>query len=227
MDNHVFFQCFDKHNFHELNNIDVDILYNAVKFYKDNFINNDNKDAVFFDVGSNAGSFLKVLNHFNIKDNIHCFEPHPVLQEFTKFVYPHVNMNNYCLGNMDGQIDIYIPQHSVGLSSVINRPTFSSLNQEIYKINVGCKKLDTYCKENNIDTIDFIKIDVEGSEKYVFEGAVELLKNNKIKCGIFEIGQALYDANTNEDEIVNMLISYGYNIHKDISTNDYVFYLSY
>lgn len=42
-------------------------------------------------------------------------------------------MNNYCLGNTDGSIDIYIPQWSVGLSSVINRPVFSQLNQEIKK----------------------------------------------------------------------------------------------
>jgi FkbM family methyltransferase len=134
-------------------------------------------------------------------------------------------MNNYCLGNINGNIDIYIPQWSVGLSSIINRPVFSNLNQEINKINVECKTLDTYCKENKIDMIDFVKIDVEGAEKCIFEGAIELLHNKKIKCGIFEIGQTLYDANTHENEICDMLMRYGYMINKNISNADYVFYL--
>ena len=91
-------------------------------------------------------------------------------------------MNEYCVGNIDGQINIYIPTLSVGLSSIINRPIFSNLNQ---KINVECKKLDTYCKENNINEIVFLKIDVEGTEKNIFEADLEILKDRKIKCGIF------------------------------------------
>jgi len=217
-----FTQCFDKHNFEELNNIDVNVLYNSLLFYKNKF---SNMDGVFFDIGTNAGSFVKVLQYFNVTNNIHCFEPHPVIHEKTKSVYPYITMNNYCLGNTDGNIDIYIPQWSVGLSSVINRPVFSQLNQEINKLNVKCKKLDTYCKENNIDVIDFVKIDVEGAEKYIFEGANELLKNNKIKCGLFEVGDTLHDAGTNEIEICDILEKYGYIINKDVVESNYLFYL--
>ena len=217
-----FTQCFDKNNFEELNNVDVNTLYDSLLFYKNKF---SNMNGVFFDIGTNAGSFVKVLQYFNVTSNIHCFEPHPVINEKTKSVYPYVTMNSYCLGNTDGNIDIYIPQWSVGLSSVINRPVFSQLNQEINKLNVKCKKLDTYCKENNIDSIDFVKIDVEGAEKYIFEGATELLKNNKIKCGLFEVGPTLHDANTNETEICEILEKYGYIINKDIVESNYLFYL--
>lgn len=222
MDISPFLQCFDKHNFEELNNLDINILYDALFFYKNKF---SNSNGPIFDIGCNAGSFVKVLQQFNIQSNIHCFEPHPVIHEKTKTVYPYIHMNNYCLGNINGNIDIYIPQWSVGLSSIINRPVFSNINQEINKINVECKTLDTYCKENKIDMIDFVKIDVEGAEKCIFEGAIELLQKKKIKCGIFEVGQTLYDANTHENEICDMLMSYGYMINKNISKNDYVFYL--
>jgi hypothetical protein len=51
-------ECFDKHNFEELNNIDTSMLSNAVMFYQNNFTN---ENGAFFDVGSNAGSFIKVL----------------------------------------------------------------------------------------------------------------------------------------------------------------------
>lgn len=36
-----FTQCFDKHNFEELNNIDVNVLYNSLLFYKNKFLNMD------------------------------------------------------------------------------------------------------------------------------------------------------------------------------------------
>ena len=76
-----FNKCFDKHNFNELNNLDINILYNTILHYKNIYKNNP---KTIFDVGCNAGSLIKVLNHLNIKENIYCFEPHPYLSNYTK-----------------------------------------------------------------------------------------------------------------------------------------------
>jgi hypothetical protein len=46
-----------------------------------------------------------------------------------------------------------------------------------------------------------------------------------IKSGIFEVGQTLTDAGTTAEEIVELLQSYGYIIHKNFSSTDYVFTL--
>jgi len=224
MDITPFQQCYDKHNFEELNDIDANVLRTAMHFFKGKYA--IDKNSVFFDVGTNAGSFVKILKEFQIEQNIHCFEPHPVLHKATKDLYPHIIMNNYCLSDVDGFVDIHIPNHSVALSSIIKRPLFSNLNQPIYTINVECKKIDTYCKENNIDEIDFMKIDVEGAEKHVFEGALSMLENKKIKCGMFEVvEQALKDANTSEPELCEILYKYGYCIEKTLLRDDYVFFL--
>jgi FkbM family methyltransferase len=134
-------------------------------------------------------------------------------------------MNEYCIGNMNGYIDIHIPMHSVGLSSVIRRPVFEQLNQEIVTLNVKCQTLDSYCAENDISSIDFIKIDVEGAEKLVFDGSKNMLSNKKIKAGIFEVGSTLTDAGTSADEICSILQGYGYNIVKTLSPNDYYFHV--
>ena len=217
-----FSECFDKHCFDELNNIDVHMLRNSFSFYLNKFACDN---PVIFDVGTNAGSFIKVLEGFGIRQNVHCFEPHPVISNKTKEVYPFINMNEYCLGNADGNINIYIPKWSVGLSSIINRPVFSKLNQPIYNLDVKCEKLDTYCEINNISKIDFIKIDVEGGEKTIFEGATKMLENKKIMCGVFEIGETLKDANTNETEIIDLLHKYGYAINTTFDNSNYMFYL--
>jgi FkbM family methyltransferase len=216
-------RCFEKHSFQELNDIDIYILQ-KILFHFTNFRQSLNTESVFFDVGTNAGSFLKVLDIFAFS-NVHCFEPHPILSAKTKEVYPHIVMNNYCLGSSNGFIDIYIPSMSVGLSSIVRRPVFDRLNQVITKLNVKCQTLDSYCEEHAIDQIDFIKIDVEGAEKTVFEGAKRLLQEKRIKAGVFEIGETLKDAGTSTDEVCALIESYGYVIEKHFSENDYVFSL--
>ena len=216
-------RCFEKDSFEVLNNIDYHMLDRAFTFYNNSFL--WNSDSVYFDVGCNAGSFVKLLKNKGITTNVHCFEPHPVISKKTKEVYPYIVMNECCLSNLNGMIDIYIPMWSSGLPSVINRPVFKQLNQEITKLNVRTTTIDSYCLENNIKNIDFIKIDVEGAEKLVLEGAYNMLKNRKIKCGIFEIGSTLEDAGTSADEICNFLKNFGYKLNKQISYSDILFYL--
>lgn len=218
-----FNKCFDKHSFLEMNKCDYDVFIRAIDFFSRTHKLTD--ELVFFDIGCNCGSFIKLLQSKGIKSNIHCFEPHPILSKKVKEFYPFVNMNEYCISNTDGTVDIIFPQYSIGLSSIINRPVFSELNQNLVSLNVKSEKLDTYCDNNKIDKIDFIKIDVEGAEKLVFEGAKDLLSKQKIKAGIFEIGQTLKDAGTNETEICNMLRNYGYDIITNISKSDFYFYI--
>jgi len=47
---------------------------------------------------------------------------------------------------------------------------------------------DNFLKENNIDFVDFLKIDVEGAEYEVLKGFEESIKNGKIKAIQFEYG---------------------------------------
>jgi len=218
-----FHECFDKHSFQELNTIDLSILSRAISFYTTRY---QNPNPIFFDVGTNAGSFVNALQQVGITSNIHCFEPHPVISVKTKETYPYVNMNHHCLGNMNGMIDIYIPKWSVGLSSIVNRPVFSTLNQEIDVLNIKCETIDTYCERNHIEEIGFIKIDIEGAEKTVLEGATRMLYQNKIQCGIFEVGQTLTDAQTSEQEIISFLKQYKYVVDTNFDQANYLFYLS-
>ena len=216
-------RCFEKHPFEELNSIDYNMLYTTVKLYLTKFPSTGKH--IFFDIGCNAGSFVRVLKDIGITQYIHCFEPHPVLSQKVIELYPHVIMNKFCIGSSNDNIDIHIPMHSVGLSSIINRPVFSKLGQEIAVVNVKCQTIDAYCAEHNIDTIDFIKIDVEGAEKHVFMGASVMLAAKKIKSGIFEVGQTLIDAGTSAEELCTLLESYGYTIIKNISSSDYFFHI--
>lgn len=215
-------RCFEKHSFHELNNIDKISLSQAVGKV---LLKDRPQHPVFFDVGTNAGSFIAAVKEFNIPYTAHCFEPHPILAQTVKSKYPNIILNECCVSNTSGDIIIHIRMWSCGISSIINRPVFAGLNQEIVKYNTKSVTLDEYCRSNNIDTIDFIKVDVEGAEKMVFDGAKELLAQKRIKAGIFEIGQTLVDAGTTTEELCTLIKSYGYTLDTSVSQNDIMFYL--
>jgi FkbM family methyltransferase len=215
-------KCFDQHSLQELNNLDTDKFVHILNLFQGKFTVSDN--SIFFDVGCNAGSFVKILKSKFGDKMIHCFEPHPVLSKVVKGLYSDIKMNEICVSNYNGDIIIYVPTLSVGISSIIRRPVFDKLNQEIMVLNTKCTTLDTYCELNNINEIDFIKIDVEGAEKVVFEGAKSLLSSKKIKAGMFEVGQTLLDAGTSTEEVCQLIESFGYTIEK-VYESDYFFYL--
>ncbi len=215
-------RCFERHSFQELNDIDVEKLTTIFDKYRTTF--GVREDSVIVDVGSNAGSFVKVLDRAGIHQNIHCFEPHPILSKRVKELYPYVTMNESCLAKYNGFIDIHIPMFSIGLSSIIKRPVFDSLQQEVMKVNVPAETFDNYCYRNNISLVDFMKIDVEGAEMMVLEGAHHMLSSGRIRSGMFEVGATLTDAGTSTEEVCRLIKSYGYSLDTDSYESDVYFY---
>ena len=72
-----------------------------------------------------------------------------------------------------------------------------------------CETLDSFVKNYNLNKIDFIKIDVEGHELNVLEGAVTTLKKFKPSM-LIEIEQRHH--NKNIDHIFSFISSFGYEI---------------
>lgn len=89
---------------------------------------------------------------------------------------------------------------------------------------VPTNTLDSFAKERNISHIDFLKIDVEGVEKYVFRGAKRLLNEKRIRIISFEVSQApLEGTNSTAKELFDTLESYGYISYEfDPQTNTFL-----
>jgi len=86
----------------------------------------------------------------------------------------NVTSNNLAVGETKGKIDIY-------LSDI---DTSGSLKLRGYKKNFEVQKtevirLDDYFEQNNIQKLDFIKIDIEGAELGAFKGCVNILNQFK------------------------------------------------
>lgn len=183
-------------------------------------------NAPFFDIGCNAGSFVRVLQGYRITEQVHCFEPHPVLSAKTKETFPHITMNEMCVSNRSGPAEINLPMLSCSIGSLIDRPVFKNLpGQVVVKHPVQCITLDEYCAGRGIDWIEFMKIDVEGAEKMVLDGAASLLSARRIGGGVFEVGSTLTDAGTSAEEICALLEGYGYVVDTTADKSNYLFYL--
>ena len=230
-DNDIFFKdIFRRHSFEYMNNMDISIMSSILNYHKKIFDMTEND--IVFDVGTNCGSFVKALLKLQITKNIHCFEPHPVLSKITRDLYKHIIMNKVCLSNNNNNVIVNFPQTSLGISSIINRSLFKDKKcnsiDKVKKLECQSLTIDYYCNINNINFINFIKIDVEGAEKMVLEGAKNMLEQKKIKGGMIEIIESqLKEAETSSEEIEYILKNYGYNIIKTLSKNDWYFHIEY
>lgn len=136
------------------------------------------KNATAIDVGANIGLYTYSLS--NKFKNVISFEPiaslyKNLLRSFKSF--DNVEIHNAALSDRDGEETLFIPERFHAWSTLEkDNPMLNvaSKEQKIIEVKITLKRLDDY-KLNNIS---FIKIDVEGHEMKVLEGAAETIKNN-------------------------------------------------
>ena len=164
-----------------------------------------------FDVGANIGIVSAFLS--KQADTVHAFEPEPRnIQRFeenmTLNACRNVKLHKLAISDREATMELFLLEsyghHSLG------RVATSKI---VGSIPVPVITIDKFCRENGISYIDFLKVDVEGFEKEVFEGAKEMLSGHKIGLVAFEVSQVpLASLNKNSGEIFEKLIRYGYSI---------------
>lgn len=118
-----------------------------------------------------------------------------------------VNLLKIALSDKNGTEFMFFPGERHVLSSFYIREDFK--NEKLNLKEVDSKTLDSLCDEFNLSTIDYLKIDVEGAEYKVLQGAKNLLEKKNILFIQFEYG--LVDADIPSVEIIeNYLQQYGY-----------------
>jgi FkbM family methyltransferase len=135
-----------------------------------------------FDVGANVGQ--SVLRFGAYWPNAKIFSFEPVKSTFHQLVdnthdFLNVRCENIALGASRGTEKIWLKERSASnsLKTDVNRQeTGIGIAEEIEIIT-----LDEYCKENRVDNIDFLKIDAEGYELEVLEGANRMLTSRAIR----------------------------------------------
>jgi FkbM family methyltransferase len=87
------------------------------------------------------------------------------------------------------------------------------------RITVPTITLDAFCRDNAVSQIDFMKVDVEGFEVEVFQGASGLLRSKKIGRIIFEVNvPVLSELGRSAETLWDLFHSHGYEI-RDLEDN--------
>lgn len=141
------------------------------------------KGDIFIDVGANIGYFSALaVNLVGKNGKVYSFEPIPLNFESLKRFKElnggyNVILNEIALSDKTGraEIDFLLPPHASG-SSMVSVAPFPQKT-----INIDTIRLDDYIKENKIDNISLIKIDVEGYEFFVLKGLEGYFQNTSYR----------------------------------------------
>lgn len=134
---------------------------------------------IFFDVGANFGLYtLLAARLVGNSGHVHSFEPSPfeyskLLRNIRLNMLKNVSTNQVAVGDRNDSIEFTIYGNGWGAYNTI--ADSNQLNVPSTRTSVRQTKLDTYIRTHGITQIDFIKIDVEGAEKKVFQGGSSLL----------------------------------------------------
>jgi FkbM family methyltransferase len=149
-------------------------------FVTDYIKNLEYTDQIALDIGANHGIYTKLLSK-KFK-TVYAFEPHPdnvkFLQEETA-VCNNVIIVNKAISNVTDKIKLWTCKTCDGMHTINPAPEVTEHygRKPDEFIEVDAIRLDDFCKDF---PVAFIKMDIETAEDFVWNGAVDTLKNNKL-----------------------------------------------
>ena len=142
---------------------------------------------VLLDVGANNGNYATTMRNVGFSKKIISFEPQKKAFDELQKISEGDNLwqvNHFALGNEDGNSVINIAGNSLSSSILEMLPKHSDTAPEsiyVEKENITIKKLDTIFNSIvSANDIVMLKIDTQGFEKNVLDGAENALKNISI-----------------------------------------------
>lgn len=175
----------------KINNVNFDMERNGeIRALK--ILSSHNLKCIF-DVGANVGDWSLMVSKFNPNAKIYAFEIVPstynVLIKNTK-EFKNIKASNFGLSDSNDIIKISIGQGSeTATACPIEGMKY---HNEYYTKTLDChaKTASSVIKEFNLDSIDFVKIDVEGMDLRVikgFENEIHKVDVIQFEYGIFDI----------------------------------------
>lgn len=175
---------------------------------------------VAIDIGAHVGMWaMQMVKNF---DHVHCFEPVASFRECLMLnLPPQQGRGDYAdwwlhplaLGSVPGHVAMHINDADTGGTHVATEN-----GEPVTGGDIEVRTLDSF----HFDMVDFIKIDCEGYEHHVVDGARETLMRCK-PCVIVEQKQHIMGRNfgIQGTPAVDMLKSMGYRVRREIG-GDYI-----
>ena len=166
---------------------------------------------IVVDLGANIGYFTCLLAKLVGEDGkVFAFEPDPrnlklLRRNIQENDYKNVIIADKAVSDVNGSCTLYSSQKKFGANRIFESKKKQTHDFIPIKSETIC--LDDYFeKQNLLKKIDFIKIDIEGSEFRAFNGMKKILElNNNLKIFTEIAPSLLEDAGSSEKQILDFL----------------------
>jgi FkbM family methyltransferase len=150
---------------------------------------------IIFDVGAHIGNITALYQKLFPSCTIHAFEPLPETWQILEHRFNHnlsVKLNEVAVTDAVGSILLNANVSSKTNSILATDPRVSDFwpgpfQDTTSTIRVPTTTIDAYCKANAIDSIDILKLDVQGAELHALRGASSMLENRRVKLIYMEV----------------------------------------
>jgi FkbM family methyltransferase len=140
------------------------------------------KAHVFFDIGANTGIYSLIAAAQNNNIEVHSFEPVDIIykaleRNIKASNFLNVVTNEIALCDFNGESEFNLQSVNdpiIPLGSSLRKDMGEASNMRIIKVKT--QTLDSYVNEHNIQNIDIMKVDTEGTEDKVFEGGADTIE---------------------------------------------------
>jgi FkbM family methyltransferase len=171
---------------------------------------------ICLDIGSNIGVYaLFMAKACSPSGKVYAFEAcPPIYEQLAQNAslnpgLPVVHVHK-AIARSKGVLPFYAPiDENSGSGSTIAMPHLTEGNKPV--ISVKSIDIDTFLRENNIDFVQLVKIDIEGGEKGFIEGAKKSLSNHVFSHILIEFNEITSKAGgLGFEELILSLTSHGY-----------------
>jgi FkbM family methyltransferase len=144
-------------------------------------------DFVVFDVGAHDGAYVEAARRVvDSRLRAFSFEPQDVCFEILRARYesdPRVSLHKTAISNHIGAAELFFAEQGESFASLCRQ---SDAQTKVQKVRVTT--VDQFCDENGVGRIQFLKIDTEGQEMEVLQGASRMIQEGRIDFIQFEFG---------------------------------------
>lgn len=141
------------------------------------------KNPVIFEAGSNDGTDTIKIHKMWPNSKIIAMEADPY--NFKRFLkntqkYPNIQGYQLAVNTFSGSVKFNISKFNRNIGSLLKPPSGLGFFLRNQQIDIPCENLDQWCKDNQIDHIDFMWLDLEGIELQILQSSPSILKTVKV-----------------------------------------------
>lgn len=187
----------------------IDHFIDQIKNHNNSFVPN-----VILDIGSRDLEQSLEFNSVFPNADVYAFEPNPDQYNIClKNANQKIKVFNLAISSENSERDFYLTKGNIGASSLL-KPLdvpFAS-NQIIEKITVKSTSLENWIKQNSINKIDIMWMDVQGIELEVLKSlsAEQLSKISYIHCEASE--KPYYEKHQLKSDLETFLVENGFSV---------------